>query len=292
MHTIRWFGIAVVLVATLGLLAGCKDRKTTYTTSGSATVTAEQQLLVDAEAAWEGRESKDQLLIAIGKWEAYTEKDPTNKHVFGMLARAHYLLANGHENEQTAQLAAYDKGASYAERGMALNDNFRGCVDGGGKDYKCLGEHMTNDDILSVYWAYANIGKWSAISGFTYIVKNKSKLKAISDWVQATDPNFYYGAGDRILGTYYSKAPAAFGGDMGLSETHFKASLKIEPNYLGTKVLMAQYYCPKAQDKELFIQLLNEVLAADVDVIPEIRAEQIVDQKNAQKLLDQVDDLF
>jgi TRAP transporter T-component len=232
------------------------------------------------------------LLIAIGKWEEYIEKDPSNKHVFGMLARAHYLLGNGHETDEAAMLAAYDKGASYSERGMALNEDFRLCVDKGGKDYKCLSEHMTNDDILSVYWAYANVGKWSAISGFTYIVKNKSKLKGISDWVQATDPNFYYGAGDRILGTYYAKAPAAFGGDLDLSLNHFNMSLKIEPNYLGTKVLMAQYYCPKAQDKELFIQLLNEVIAADPDSIPEIRAEQVLDQANAQKLLDQVDDLF
>ncbi len=292
MYSYRWLGIATILVVTLGMLAGCKDRKTTYTTTSGGAVSAEEQLLVDAEAAWEGREDKDQLLVAIGKWEEYIAKDPASKDVFGMLARAYYLLGNGHETEEAAQLAAYDKGASYAEQGMALNDGFRQCVDKGGKDYKCLEDNMTEDDIRTVYWAYANIGKWSAISGFTYIVKNKSKLKAISDWVQATDPNFYYGAGDRILGTYYAKAPAAFGGDLDKSLSHFNASLKIEPDYFGTKVLMAQYYCPKAQDKEMFVQILNEVLEGDPNSIPEIVAEQKLEQGNAQRLLDQVDDLF
>jgi len=292
MGSYRWIGMVAILVAALGMLAGCKDRKTTYTTASGAAATAEEKLLQEAETAWAERENKDQLLVAIGKWEEYVAKDPTNKHVYGMLARAYYLLGNGHETEEEAMLAAYDKGASYAEQGMALNEGFLQCVEKGGKDYKCLDENMTQEDILSVYWAYANIGKWSAISGFTYIVKNKSKLKGISDWVQATDPNFYYGAGDRILGTYYAKAPAAFGGDLDKSLTHFNASLKIEPNYLGTKVLMAQYYCTRKLDRELFVQLCNEVINADPNSIPEIAAEQKLEQGNAQRLLDQVDDLF
>ncbi len=286
-----WIGFTLACLGALGIMLGCGGRKTTYVKGDSAAVSAEQQLLIDAEAAWAQREDKAQLDIAIAKWIEFTEKDATNGEVFGMLARAHYLLANGHLEVKEERLAALDKGASFAERGMATNEEFRACVDGGNKDYKCL-DKMTTADILPVYWAYACVGKWSALSGFTYIVKNKSKLKAIADWVQATDPDFYYGAGDRILGTYYAKAPAAFGGDLDVSLAHFNASLALEPNYLGTKVLQAQYYCPKAQDAELFKKLLEEVIAADPNSIPEIVAEQKLEQANAKRLLEQIDDMF
>ena len=216
--------------------------------------------------------------------------DPSNAGVLAMLARASYLLA-GHLTTEEEILATYDSGASYGERGMATNEAFRACVEGGAKDYKCL-DQMTVADIDATYWVYANLGKWSATKGFTYIVKNKSKLKAIADWVQTTDPSYFYGAGDRLLGTYYAKAPAAFGGDMELSLAHFDASLAISPEYLGTKVLQAQYYATKAQDRELFQRLCDEVLAGDPEAIPEIAPELRLEQVKAQSLLDQIDDLF
>ncbi len=292
MRTIHWISTSIAVLALLGLITACGgNRSTTYVVTDSTAVTPEQQLLIDAEAAWALRDDRAQLETAIAKWEEYLTHDPNNADVLGMLARACYLLANGHITDNDEMLAWFDKGASYGERGMATNDAFRACVDGGAKDYKCL-EHMGTGDMLSTYWVYANLGKWSATMGFTYIVKNKSKLKAIADWVHATDPNFFYGAGDRLLGTYYAKAPAAFGGDMDLSMQHFDASLALAPDYLGTKVLMAQYYATKAQDQELFERLCNEVLAADPEVIPEIAPEQRLEQGNAQRLLDQVDDLF
>ena len=291
MRTSVWMGMALAIVASIGLVIGCGGRKTTYTTADSQAMTAEQQLLADAEAAWAQRQDKAQLETALAKWEAYLAHDPNNGQVLGMLARGYYLLGNGHLTDEDAKLAAYDTGASFGERGMATNEAFRKCVEGGNKDYKCL-EHMGTDDLLPTYWVYANVGKWSATKGFTYIVKNKSKLKAIADWVHATDTHYFYGAGDRLLGTYYAKAPAAFGGDLSKSKKHFDQSLAIEPNYLGTKVLMAQYYATKQQDRDLFQRLLEEVIAADPNSIPEIYAEQSLDQANAQRLLDQIDDLF
>jgi len=288
----RWLISFTATIVVTGLLIGCSSgRKSTYVTTEATQITPEQQMLLDAEAAWALRDDKAQLQTAITKWEEYIAHDPNNQAVLGMLSRACYLLGAFHTTDKDEKLAIFDRGASFGERGMAANDAFRECVAGGKKDYKCLNT-LTVDDILPTYWVYANMGKFSVTKGFSTVVANKSKLKAIADWVQATDPNFYYGAGDRILGTYYAKAPGFAGGDMGKSEIHFDASLQICPDYLGTKVLMAQYFATKQQDRELFERLLNEVLAADPEVLPEIAPEQRLEQKNAQRLLDQADDLF
>jgi hypothetical protein len=291
MRIIQWFQVSIITLAVLGIIAGCSNRKTNYVKADAAAVTPEQQLLLDAEAAWAQRDDVAQIQAAIGKWEEYVGFDPNNAGVLAMLARAHYMLA-AHQTDEETILATYDAGAAYGERGMAANDAFTACLDGGKtKDYKCLGS-LGVDDMDATYWVYANLGKWSATKGFTYIVKNKSKLKALADWIQATDANFLYGAGDRLLGTYYAKAPAAFGGDMELSLAHFEASMAIAPDYLGTKVLMAQYYATKSQDRELFQRLCDEVLAADPEALPEIAPELRLEQTKAQNLLDQIDDLF
>ena len=291
MRIIQWLQVSIIALAVLGLIAGCGGRKTTYVKADAAAVTPEQQLLIDAEAAWAERDDVAQIRAAIAKWDEYLGHDPNNAGVLAMISRAHYMLA-AHLTDEEEILATYDAGASFGERGMAANDAFTACLDGGKtKDYKCL-DQLGADDMPATYWVYANLGKWSATKGFTYIVKNKSKLKALADWIQATDPNFLYGAGDRLLGTYYAKAPAAFGGDMELSLAHFEASLAIAPDYLGTKVLQAQYYATKAQDRDLFQRLLDEVLAADPEVIPEIAPELRLEQTKAQNLLNQIDDLF
>jgi tetratricopeptide (TPR) repeat protein len=128
--------------------------------------------------------------------------------------------------------------------------------------------------------------------GFTTVLKYKNKLKAFVDRVVELDPQFFHGAGDRGLGAFYAKAPSFAGGDLGKAHQHFTRSLEIAPNYFGTKLLIAEYYATKKQDKTLYTKILQEVLAADPKVIPEIAPEQMADQVKAQRLLDLTEDKF
>ena len=68
--------------------------------------------------------------------------------------------------------------------------------------------------------------------------------------------------------------------------------MKIEPNYFGTKTLMAQYLAVKTQDRELFEKILKEVIAGDINVIPEVMPMQKIEQERAKELLEQIEDLF
>jgi hypothetical protein len=57
-------------------------------------------------------------------------------------------------------------------------------------------------------------------------------------------------------------------------------------------VLWAEFYCTKTQDKDLYKKLLEEVIAADPNVDPEIVAENKIEQAKAKKLLAAIDDQF
>ncbi|MEE8408419.1 MAG: TRAP transporter TatT component family protein, partial [Myxococcota bacterium] len=91
---------------------------------------------------------------------------------------------------------------------------------------------------------------------------------------------------------FYAKAPSFAGGDLDKSKQHFERAIELEPNYLGTKVLYAEYYAPKREDKELFTRLLNEVAGGDVTVLPGLEPEQTFEQKKAERLLSEVDEIF
>ncbi len=281
-----------LLIATALLAAGCgAKRSTAYLTDAAAgggeTATLEEQAL----AAWDAREDTAKLQEALGLYEQLVEQDPTDRTSMEMLSRGYYLLAVGHLEEGEEKLAAYDAGASWGERILGLSDGFRACVEGGAKDYECL-EHASKLDVPGIYWAYANQGKWAVAMGFATVLKHKSKLHAFISRVAELDADYYYGAADRGLGAYYAKAPSFAGGDLDLALEHFEKSLAVAPDYVGTKVLMAEYWAVKTQDKDAFERLLNEAAAVDTTVYPDIVPIQKLEQNNAKKLLDIGDDLF
>ncbi len=281
-----------LLFGTALLLAGCgAKRNTAYLTDAAAGGGEVSTLETQAQAAWDAREDTAKLQEALGLYEQMVNEDPGNRTALELLSRGNYLLAVGHLDDPEAKLAAYDAGASWGERILGLSDAFRACVEGGAKDYECL-EHATKEDVPGIYWAYANQGKWAVGMGFATVLKHKSKLHAFISRVAELDTEYYYGAADRGLGAYYAKAPSFAGGDLDLAKEHFEKSLAVAPDYVGTKVLMAEYWAVKSQDKESFERLLNEALAVDTGVYADIVPIQKLEQANAQKLMDIGEDLF
>ncbi len=281
-------------VAQVGLLIGCgASRQSSYVeaakTSAPPAAAAEADIAARALAAWSARDDGAKLKEALALYEKIAANSGT-RATYSRLSRGHYLLAAGHLKKEEDILAAHHKGAGYGERILGLRPEFLTCIKDS-KDYECLNV-CKKEDVPGIYWAYGNLGKWSVLKGFTTVVKNKSKLKAFVDAAAKLDPTFYHGAPDRGLGAYYAKAPSFAGGDLVKSKIHFDKSLALAPNYLGTKVLMAEYWTVKKQDRKLFEKLLKEVIAADPNIVPDIAPIQKIEQRKAKKLLTQAEELF
>ncbi|MBA4368117.1 MAG: hypothetical protein C0403_10830 [Desulfobacterium sp.] len=276
-------------------LSGCgANREAAYIKPDTIKVVEKEkvnELIKKADIFYEKRAEAESMETAIKNYEKVLEADPTNKVVLQKLAYACYWYAAGHLIAENAQCEYYNKGAQYGERAMALNSAFKARVAAGEKDYKCL-DALGKEDIPSGYWVFANLGRWSNLKGFTTVLKHKSKLKTMADWVTDTDENYFYGAGHRALGTFYAKAPSFAGGDLDKAKLHFEKSINISDDYIGTKVLMAEFYAVKKQDKELFIKLLTAAVNKDVNSIPGIEFEMSVDQKKAKELLAKADEMF
>ena len=98
------------------------------------------------------------------------------------------------------------------------------------------------------------------------------------------DPEFLHGAADRYFGAFYAVAPSFAGGDMNKSKEHFEKSLERAPLYAATKVLMADVYAAKKQDRALYDKLLDEVIAMPVEALPDMIPETKVEKEKAQEL--------
>ena len=288
----------------VGILAGCgASRQSAYLETGDAVkkeaakpapVGAEAPAAVafkKAEELWAKRHSPAKLLEALALYKEVVKLNPDHRDALARLTRGYYLHAYGYAKTKEAILAAYDEGARWGERMMGLNPKFREKIAAEVNDDEALSV-CTKEDVRGIYWAYANLGKWSVMQGFTTVLANKGKLKAFVSRVAELDEKYYYGAGHRGLLAFYAKAPSFAGGDLNKAKQHYDASMKIAPDYFGTKVTMAQYYATKKQDRALFKKVLEEVIAGDPKVLPDVYAMQVLSQKKAAELLKQIDDLF
>jgi hypothetical protein len=101
----------------------------------------------------------------------------------------------------------------------------------------------------------------------------------------------------RALDDFYVLAlaslPDTMGGDLSRVETHFKRSLEKSGGLLaGPYVSYAQAVAVPAHDYAAFKQCLETALALDVDADPPNRLVNIISQRKARALLENVDNFF
>ena len=173
---------------------------------------------------------------------------------------------------------------------MATNEEFAKAVKAGEDFTEHLGK-LSKKEIAAMYWTATNLGKWAKSTGIVTTLKYKNKIRTLIGNVEKMDAKFFYAAAYRYWGAYYAVAPSFAGGDMSKSKMYFERSIKIAPEYLGTRVLYAQYYATKASNPDLFKRQLKTVLSAKAevkDIGPENRAEQA----KAKVLLANIEEQF
>ncbi len=241
------------------------------------------------DEAFAQRADRAQLEAAIARYEEAVKLKDDDIATYEKLARACYLLADGWLFFEAAEkkqlfLDTYAKGYRYAERGMrALSPDVEQRLSAG-VDLKDAAQLIGKDGIGLLYWYSTNLGKWGNAQDITVVLTYKDRIYAIMEQVFKLDPNYFYGAADRYFGAYFAIAPSFAGGDLDKSWSHFQTTLRIEPRYVATFNLIAEFYAPKKQDEALFDEMTQKVLDAPLDVIPELAAETAVEKRRAEAL--------
>lgn len=287
--------LLVLSLTTLLVLSGCaSNRRTGFDASEAVSqISAKeaQTLKAQARIAWGERHVKEKLQEAIDKWEQLSRTNLVDGEVLRSLTHGYYLMADTHEDDIELKKALWEKGAAFGERAMATNPAFKDMMDKKVSLEEAL-YVLNSADAGAMYWTAANLGKWAKHSGIATQLKYKTRIKALISATEKINPTFFHGAIARYWGAFYAVAPSFAGGDIKKSEKSFKLSLEQAPGYLGTKVLMAEVYYTKKQDRKAFEATLKDVLATKDDVHKDLVPENILEKRKAVKLLKQIDDLF
>jgi hypothetical protein len=297
------------------LASGCgASRKSAFEDSNKASQTKVKgdflQALDEAETHWQKRQDRAELEKAIALWNKAVQMDAvasglsdeerTDKmaEAYERLARGYYFLADSHirlegddeEANEEAMMKTYEKGVTAAEKAIKLRDpNFASKLAQGESWMK----HVKSADeaaIPGLYWYATNLGKWALLEGIATILARKDDIMATMEFICDKNEEFYYGACHRYFGVYWTKVP--FSKDAEKAKKHFDRTLEIAPNYLATKVLMAENYAVLAENRELYNKLVSEVIETPADAVPAISAENYYEKEKARRLKKTGDERF
>ncbi|MCK6570033.1 TRAP transporter TatT component family protein [Myxococcota bacterium] len=288
-------GISLVMAAGLALGA-CGGRQSTLVEAAPAPVKVGDATLKLQEASdhWAKREDKNAVLAAISAWEQAEALDPTDAQIPLKLTYAYYFLANAHlvwEEDEDGMKAAYDKGVTAGEKAIKLLSPAFAEQIRNGKPWEVAIPSVDKAGLPALYWYATNLGRWATLDGITTLLSNKDRVFAIMEHCLKLDETYFHGAPHRYFGVAYTKIPFP-NGDLPRSRKAFERAIEIDRNYADTRVLFAESYASKAGDKELYLKLVNEVIAMPDDILPELVPETRNAKRKAAKMLEDAADLF
>jgi tetratricopeptide (TPR) repeat protein len=261
-----------------------------------------EALAAEAERHWANRSQRSEVEAAIATWERMLRVPTSGDRrralypVLHQLGRAYYFLADAHlqfdRSVSQAELkTAYEKGIDWSRLALSVNNPDWNRALLYERPIPEAVQVTTRADLPAMYWYSTNLGRWAIMDGTPTILAHKDDIAAIMGRVLELDGDYFWAAADRYFGVFYTRVPVG-NPDLDRSRQHFEAAIRRAPDYLSTRVLFAQDYATKAQNRALYVEQLEYVLNADVAAIPEVQPENEVEQLKARRLLDDVDEYF
>jgi hypothetical protein len=267
------------------MTAGCGKKPGSYEVSSAAENSAADQLTEQAESLWLQRGDKEKLSEALTVYEQLFAQNPKDKEVAARLVRGWYFYGDAHESEIEAKKVAWDKAISFGQICLAINPEYKAILDKEGKREEAAAA-LTKEDVPCTYWTASALGKWAKASGLATTLKHIGAAKAFIAKVEELDETFFYYAPHRYWGAYYSGLPSFAGQDLDRSKKEFEIALEKAPEYLGTRILLADYWATKNQDQiAVFDEMVQYVKASDPAALdPNILPENLAEIKKAEAL--------
>jgi predicted anti-sigma-YlaC factor YlaD len=148
-------------------------------------------------------------------------------------------------------------------------------------------------DLPLLYWMAAS---WGSAIGLGVdkpeLVIDMPAVRALAERALALDESWNKGALHEMFISLDS-LPEALGGSAARAREHFTRAIELQKGLSpGPYVALAMGVAMPAQDREVFVKLLQAALAIDPEKDPSVRLVTIVQQRRARALLDHIDTMF
>jgi tetratricopeptide (TPR) repeat protein len=228
--------------------------------------------------------------------ETLIKADPENEKLLTMAAMGYGSYALGFLEDTLPDRASnlYNRGKEYGLRVLRKNSDFSVAEKGDLDDFVKSLNNFSKDDVPALFWASYN---WGSLINLNVndmeIMADLPKVNALMQRALDLDDKYYFGGAYLYFASMYSKIPAMLGGKPQKSKEYFERAIKIsDGKFLMAYVYYAKMYAVTIQDKELYISLLNKVLEAPMNILPDHILPNVIAKQKAKVLLENIDKYF
>ena len=281
--------LAISLLCCAGLL-GCTGKLTAWA-AGSLVQDVAQATAKHDDMALVGQAAPTFLLLL----EGLLESNPGNQKLLLGLAEGYVsygALVEAEDPQRARNL--YRRAMNYGRQALAQNAKIAPLLDAPYPQFETLAKHLRDDQVPLVFWAASSWGAWISLSTDSVAaLAQLPKVIYLMEWILERDETFFFGSPHVFLGVYHAALPPMLGGDPKRAFKHFQRAREIsQGQVLMVEVQMARFYARQIFDRALYVQLLEQVLAAPADQPPQLTLQNTAAQALARKLLDETDDFF
>jgi hypothetical protein len=227
--------------------------------------------------------------------DGVVKSDPENGRFLLLACQGYssYALAFAEDSPERA-LALYSRARGYGTRGLVLlGIPPRVFTADAAAMRRALGR-LAKKDVPLVFWTASAWGSAVILQlADPDAIVSLPSINAMMEWVKEEDPTYYYGGPYLYFGMYYGSFPPLLGGRPDLAKENFERAIAAAGGrFLMTYVFYAKTYAVEMQDERLFEDLLDHVIDASPDVLPEQRLANTVAKKRAREALALKSDFF
>ncbi|MCF7825810.1 MAG: TRAP transporter TatT component family protein [Candidatus Marinimicrobia bacterium] len=234
-----------------------------------------------ADSLWLLRADTANAQAALEVFKQLAASDSTSIEIWAKLSRSYYFCGQYLTQAPQARDNLFMQGYEVSQTVLNQNSNYRNLLFSTGDESIAI-RGLDKTFIEALYWGMANYGQWLATKSSLVRLGQREIIWATLEHINVLDSTFFYGAYYRFKGALLGRDPETEK-DTARIKRAFDEAIQRSPDYLGNYTLMAQYYCPRAKDKNLFYQLLTKVITTkpnpDLPYYPENLYERVLAER-------------
>jgi len=266
---------------------------TTWVSTDAPSATAD--LVSRGELEWEQRGDERHARAAIDAWSQALEDAPTDAVLWARLARAQYFYADVYLSNDPARAAdasdTFGSAVTSAERSLLTRAPELGALLRTGAPFASVLVGLTPSDVPALYWRTVALWRWARPRGAFVQQSLREEVRASMGRVAELDRDYDGCGADRFLGDLLATSSPMAGGDVERAREHFEYAVQAAPDHLANRVLFATDLATKVQDRTLFVEQLEHVIAA-APGSAEVAPENVAEQARARAALDRTAQWF
>jgi len=212
-----------------------------------------------------------------------SELNPASISLWSKLSRTYYYYGQYLTSDPTQRDSLFMRGYEASQSILNENIEYRNLLFSTGDENMAI-RGLDENYLDALYWGMANYGQWLSTKGSIVRLGHRDLIWTTLEHVHDLDSSYYYGAYYRFKGALLARDPENQNDTLAIKEA-FETAIEIAPNYLGNYTLMAQYYCPLINDKDLFYTLLTTVVTSSSLKSLPYHSENLYEKNLAERLM-------